>query len=463
MSDSMRQVYKFTPEGIRSMSEPDAIMTCATLMGHNEDEDQTNSLITAIQLGFRSNGKIDFENAYEIIYAFNDRFQSILKGETAKHVGKQIPNHFTGKDNNGKPMEYEEWRCAKDLANQNMPKNAFVGFFEKYLFGDWINRKQVVNWFHKHSQIPDDTAPTEIKGCQYGNGLFATRDIKKGELIAYYPMDWVSDSRLCPTDDNKEKYSADQQKWICIQNAGIIGYGNPYDEQGNPERIMKELRDAEGRMTHRINDYGFSFSGSDGYVHIWGDPLSKQPNHWFRGCIANDGAYFVGQTPKGYREEYYKMMNGKSDSKCNCQLSTRMVASRDIKKGEEILTVYGESYWFGGAINPNGDVAEVDDDLNYNTADALTVRDAFNKMSKGQKKKAKANKKAMREGQDNTFKTFREKLADSDSNPDKNKWRVCICEVNQKENSIDVSSVICSGTKDNDCVDGDPIQFSRFY
>ncbi len=463
-----RQAYQFTPEGIRAMNEQDAIMTCATLMGHNEDTEQTSSLITAIQLGFRTGqetGEIDYEYCYEIIHAFHDRFNRLLKGNTAKEVNKNIPSHFTGKDGNGKTMDYEEWRVAKDMAKNGMPRDQFCAFFEKFLFGDWINRKLVVDWFHKYSQIPDDTAPTNVRGSQFGKGVFATRDIKKGELIAYYPMDWVSDSRLCPSNNQDEPYSIDHQKWICIQNAGIIGYGNPHDKQGNPERILAELREAEGRMTHRINDYGFSFAGEDGYVHIWGDPLVNQPNSWFRGCMINDGGYFVGQTPEGYKKEFLKMELGDSDSKCNTKLSTRMIASRDIKEGEELLTIYGCEYWFGGAMTQEGDEKPIDEDCNYQPHDAIVIRDAFNKCNKGQKKKAKEKKKQWREHQDEAFKIFREKLAVDEGNPDDNKWRVVICEVKQKPESsaMDVTSVICKGVKDKEWVDGDPIQFSEFY
>lgn len=464
-----RQCYVFTPEGIKGMSDQDAIMTFATLTGHNEDQEQTNTLITAIQMGFRlAKGKetpyVDYEHSHQIIKAFAERFQRVFSGDFAQKVKDSVPTTFTGKDGQGRPMEYDEWRVAREINKQGLPQHVFSSLFEKYLFGDWMNRKLVVQWFHEQSQIPDDSAPTEIKNAEFGNGLFASRDIKQGELISYYPMDWVSDSHLCPTNDNNEPYSIDQQKWICIQNAGIIGYGNPHDKQGNPERILKELREAEGRMTHRINDYGFSFSGEDGYVHIWGDPLTKQPNSWFRGCIANDGGYFIGQTPEGYRKEFMKMTVNDKNSKCNTLLNTRMTATRDIKKGEEILTIYGEDYWFGGSIQPDGTMEKVKEEMVYEPCHAVLIRDAYNKLeSRGQKKKAKEKKKKLREHQDETFKEFREKLAESPSNPDNNKWRVCICEVNQKGSGIDVKSVICGGVGELGWIDGDPTQFSTFY
>ena len=460
------QSYKFTPDGILGMSDEDAIMTCATLMGHNEDTEQTNTLETAIQMAFRTvKGKnfIDYEYSYEIIKAFTSRFKKVLlEGSLSMEIQETLPKTFTGKDGQGRKMEYDEWRVANDMKRHGLPDDALITFFEKHLFGDWVNRKLVVQWFHLNSQLEDDSAPTEIKNSQFGEGLFATRDIKQGELISYYPMDWVSDSRLCPPQGDDKPYSLSHQKWICSQNAGIIGYGNDYDKQGNPQRIIKELRESEGRMTHRINDYGFSFSGDDGSVHIWGDPLAKQPNSWFRGCMINDGAYFVGQTPEGYRKEFMKMTVNDKDSKCNTRLSTRMIASRDIKKGEEIFTVYGEQYWFGGALHQDGTEEEVENDKVYEPHHAVIVRDAFNKCSQGQKKKAKEKKKALIEHQNDLFKEFREKLAESPENPDNNKWRVCICEVTQKESNLDVSSVICGGPE-GVWIDGDPTQFSRFY
>ncbi len=443
--------YEMSPKGIARMTDVDINIVMGVVMEfmtediakkvrltEEDREDLKNTIITGLRLAGGPNEEdFDFEKSFEIIEAFIKRFMKILtKQEKAKAA---LEEHG-------------------DLTQ------IFTQQFEQLLYGNWYNRKLIIQWFQKNSQRICDESPTIIKGSKYGRGVFASRDIKEGELIAYYPMDWVSDTKLYPKKkDNKTSYSTDQMKWICLQNAGIIGYGNPYDKAGNPERIMKELREEEGRMAHRINDYGFSFSSKDGGVHIWGDPLCHQPNSWFRGCIVNDGAYHTDQTKEGYCKEFNDMVMCRRFSKCNTRLSTRMTATRNIKKGEEIMTVYGEDYWFGGGEN-----TEEGGDRQWFSRHHL-----LNLKSKGQKKKFKALKKAMVKNQREGFKMFREGMAEKclENNKfsgfDGNKWRVCICDINpSSDGNYNVDAVIVNHEAkegESDWEDGHPTQFSTYY
>jgi hypothetical protein len=443
--------YEFTPAGIAGMSDMDIHMTFIALMGNHSEhdhitEEEYENLRRSITAGLRLAGgpqeeDFDFEKSHEIIDIFIKRFMKIIdKSPEALEAMKEL------------------YKGHGDL------KEIFQQEFERLLYGNWYNRRLIIEWFHKNSQRINDEAPTILKNTKYGRGVFASRDIKRGDLIAYYPMDWVSDSKLVPKqkDTNTETFSEEQLKWICLQNAGIIGYGNPYDEQGNPERILQELRESEGRMCSRINDYGFSFASDDGSVHIWGDPLVNQPNSWFRGCMINDGAYNPKQTEEGYYKEFMNMARGLRVSKCNTRLATRMTASRDIKKGEEILTVYGKDYWFGGASDQEGENIEK---FNWNSR-----HNALNLKSRGQKKKFKAKKKEMAKTQNEGFEMFRrgllERLQEGEyyEGFDGNKWRVVILEVKMIQGGrFSLDAVVCKGNDGNEWIDGHPTQFSKYY
>jgi len=430
----MMKSYEFSAEGIADISDIDIHTIVNVALGHmgaelmplEEQESLKNSLIN----GLRGEGDFDFEEAWIIIKNFVKRYWTLIKRHDVRGAPKEVID------------------AIKDI-----PFEAYLCRFENILFGSAENRRLIVEWFHKNSQIPNDEAPTVIKNSKYGRGVFASKDIKKGDLIAYYPMDWVSDSTLCPK--NEKPFTDGEIKWICLQNAGVLGYGNPYDKQGNPQRILDELYEAEGRITPRINDYGFSFASDDGAVHIWGDPLCEQPNSWFRGCLINDGAYHPKQTEEGYMKEFEKMGYSKLLSKCNTRLATRMIASRDIKKGEEILTYYGEEYWFG-----KGQVRDGKGNCDHNCRHHVV-----NLTSKGQKKKAKDKKKRQQLVQNATFKELREGLLQRAQNEiegfEGHKFQIVITDCSLREGG-GMSAECCPILIDS-WVAGDPLQMRNFY
>ena len=441
----MEQSYEFSVEGIPEMSDADIHNVIAVILGACPEnimtKDQQTKLRKIICFGLRNRGDItddfDYEKSWDIINAFIKRYMKFLGN-------------------------YKGNADVKDILN--VCYEAYATRFDEVFCSDSENRRLIIEWFQKNSQIPNDEAPTEIKNTKYGRGVFASRDIKKGDLISYYPMDWVADSTLCPMNVRDGHHPhAENLKWICIQNAGIVGYGNPYDKKGNPQRIINELREAEGRMTPRINDYGFSFGEDDEVVHIWGDPLCDQPNSWFRGCLINDGAYDFKKTKEDYDKEFQNMIHGLRISKCNTRLATRMVASRDIKKGEEILTAYGEGYWYSKGETASGD------ERGEESAKHNCRHHCLNLKTKGQKKKAKEKKKAQQDAQNDTFAVMREHLAKSCHEDqenyegfDGNKWRVCVLGVNTLEDQrVHVDACFINGQ--DKWQEGHPTQFSQFY
>lgn len=162
----------------------------------------------------------------------------------------------------------------------------------------------------------------EVKESKtHGLGVFATRDINKGELITYYPAHYVM---LYP--EKGEKYTK-------------VKYG----VLGGITVSRKNLA-----VPENLRDYEFEINS---YYSIAGDPRIYD-NLTYVGHMINDGAR-GHSTLDNYNpqdEELYKIV---VKAKCNAVLqfeqngllSVKVTAIKNIKKGEEILAPYGYEYW----------------------------------------------------------------------------------------------------------------------
>jgi hypothetical protein len=468
-----QDTYEFSVEGIKSLP-PDKLNELVGMVTYEKstlknlpesvsDEDreevkermkESEAYKKLITIKFRSGG-FDVERNWEIIETILEEYSKVMEW-TLQHRSEDIRSRLRTPD---------EHSAFDQVINSGIPLEIYRRAFFEVMIGDWKNRQLYVKWFHKKMAEDDMTAPVEVFNTEFGRGLRATRDIKKGDLVVYYPMDWVSDSSLAPCDENTgEKLSDEQCKWICLQNAGIIGYGNPYSP-GPAGVIMDKLRDNLGRITRDLNDYGFSFGTDGGAVHIWGDPDAEnhKTNNWFLGHMINDGGYHPEQTKEGYRELNSNLQNEAQNiptpsQDCNVLLDTRIRAMRDIKKGEEIKTFYGQEYWFAGGVDVNGKMDKKDLEN-----DACHCRHTFINLTKNQKKK---EKKRIKEGlakQNRTFRNFREQTALGTSEkhgipvlPS----QVCLVNATEENGSIYLASVI---VHNDTWIDGHPTQFSKFY
>jgi SET domain-containing protein len=143
----------------------------------------------------------------------------------------------------------------------------------------------------------------------HGLGVFAKRDTEKGELLTFYPVDLV-------------EYYPDTTDDICFQ------------------RLSKRYKKNFGMSFKRGN----SIRLSEKYK-IYSEPYFKNTD--YLGHFINDGAKCPPNNPKG-AEIYQKI----SSLKANCalvpfkeMLHLPIVATRDIKKDEELLMNYGVDRW----------------------------------------------------------------------------------------------------------------------
>lgn len=144
----------------------------------------------------------------------------------------------------------------------------------------------------------------------HGNGVFAKQDIKKNEIVTFYPVDIL---QLYLSDDEQ------------------IGFFS--------DRYLKKF----GKDINRSNLYKYSCNNKN---IILGEPSFIDNNNYI-GHIINDVA--THDKTKSSIKKYKKLSN-----KANCgfynlleynELCIPVIVEKDIKKDEELLISYGVPYW----------------------------------------------------------------------------------------------------------------------
>lgn len=175
------------------------------------------------------------------------------------------------------------------------------------------------------SIFPLNLDSVEVKASSvHGKGVFATKPIKTGEIITFYP----GDSANYIPDGNEDK----------TDHLVICHLSNR----------VKKLTDCENTEETASNFYNkhweYNCKVSD-YYSITGHPeLDKDPN--YVGHLINDRYVcdFKRITPSIYLELSAKRTNAIfKNLKNNTHVS--VVARRDIAVGEEIFVTYGIEYW----------------------------------------------------------------------------------------------------------------------
>lgn len=151
----------------------------------------------------------------------------------------------------------------------------------------------------------------------HGNGVFAKRDIQKGELLTFYPGDKVN---FAPNKDSH----------IDGHKAFVFWSKRMENKYGHDECINVDLGD-------------YKFDIDDRWI-VYGDP-SFTDDASYLGHLINDGAK-PNDNPKSI-QIYCKI----SKVKANCDfrdlksLHLAIVATKDISAGEELFISYGVRYW----------------------------------------------------------------------------------------------------------------------
>tara|TARA_R110000803_G_scaffold69876_1_gene132476 strand:- start:319 stop:1668 length:1350 start_codon:yes stop_codon:yes gene_type:complete len=183
-----------------------------------------------------------------------------------------------------------------------------------------------------------------------GKGLVANRDIKIGEVVALYAVDWTVNEDVFEPDlpDNGLPKLINA---LCGSRAKFanlfclpFGYGNA-SEPENMNKMIQSLEDYGGIVTTKMRSYGLNLDvgmGTDERTCVWADPDFKHVNPWMIAHMANDGIFKKGMKATKYNQAV-KIMSG-----TNMTLGLVCRARCAIKAGETVTTHYGADYWFSG-------------------------------------------------------------------------------------------------------------------
>jgi hypothetical protein len=204
-----------------------------------------------------------------------------------------------------------------------------------------------------------------------GLGLFASKDIAKGEVVTCYP----GDALLCSSDSESDEI--DEIDPLDFElNEEDLDLDEKYDEQANFDEeeewgfdetiIWGSHVEEEDRLDDTIvlqDDVFMSESSNPSLTHyalevcdkysIMGMPsLDSYPA--YHGHFANDGAgHFankkmdastsIEEEMAAYVNQSIKTSNAKHENVDGLHMVT--VATKNIKKGDEIFVTYGFDYW----------------------------------------------------------------------------------------------------------------------
>jgi hypothetical protein len=181
-------------------------------------------------------------------------------------------------------------------------------------------------------------------------GIFATKDYKKGDKLTMYPVHYME----TPTFDlEKGIQSGGDHSGAFLGNLKDDErfFGEVYEKPtGQGSYINGYIYDKDAvlaadefgqRLTEGFGPYALGFPGCGS---VFGDPrphLNQNSKYW--GHYINDGVWKPGMSEEVYiaQKENYQGFNA-------CWSGLDIIATKDIKCGEEAFLAYGEGYWFKG-------------------------------------------------------------------------------------------------------------------
>ena len=207
-------------------------------------------------------------------------------------------------------------------------------------FASEFNRRRIRSVEVRESSVPGA-----------GLGLFARENIKGGTIVAFYPAHAMGVT------------TADAQGYETVRRVGRDASGAVTSDVDND--IDKEDRD-EAYMHHLLGKrplMGASVDGDLGGGALFIDTdLDREGSPGFDSHRVNDGATVAANSEEGALEYYRASRKAK-----NCVhvpfgpaplLAT--AATRKIKKGSELFTTYGCSYWLDVLMKRTGEAEETD-------------------------------------------------------------------------------------------------------
>lgn len=183
------------------------------------------------------------------------------------------------------------------------------------------NKVRIETLFNLHYVINEKLDKVYIGPSRlHRNGVFAKRDISKGEIITFYPAHYIFETKI---------------KKRQIQPRIVVSYLN--------SQITPINDDIRNRYTYQISPY----------LSVCGDP-NVFNDTTFVGHIVNDGISTKSIRYNKREEDIYNqisLLRNNSEYRDIKKMCVAIVAINDILKDEEILVSYSYRYWIEMNIN----------------------------------------------------------------------------------------------------------------
>ena len=189
-----------------------------------------------------------------------------------------------------------------------------------------------------HSQCVKNVEIRESSIPGAGLGLFATKNIKSGTIVSFYPAHSLGVD------------GGDQLRFSCLPSDETYFQEHPSTASSYLHCTDQPLFKRTSLLTRLSEDL------KDVPLYLDVNPEREIVGAWVSQMI-NDGATVESNTEKGVLD-YYQT----SGAKRNCihipwgpSPVMATVTTKKIKKGEELFTTYGGTYWLGVWLDIHGE------------------------------------------------------------------------------------------------------------
>ena len=205
----------------------------------------------------------------------------------------------------------------------------------------------------KNTPNKDKLSITLKKGNK-GVSIFATKDIEKGDKIAYYKMKIYSNTKKglkSFTADNSLEELSNEYKKVVYKTLPELKNETTYQYK---KKLVKAIDDETKHFLYLQNKtisppkkdmYHFTVYNKKGYEY------KKLTGDLYTGSLPNPKnniPYWGYLSNEPMCDEKYNadadMSNNKSKVREGDTLTYTIIAEKDIKKGEEVMWCYGSSY-----------------------------------------------------------------------------------------------------------------------
>jgi hypothetical protein len=201
-------------------------------------------------------------------------------------------------------------------------------------------------------------APSTL-GDHAGLGLIATKNIKQGTIVGFYPAHALGYELVAPTEGNCDSQKTDLSMFIACSNEDEIYF------QANPHGNSPYLHATDQPIfqRHSLLSSLFDESKKDMTPPLYLDVNPKRNDELddvWRSHYINDGASLLRSTAvtEEVIEEYY-IDSTRAKNCCHIPFGPSpflaTITTKKIKKDEELFTSYGVVYWLGSVDDPGDD------------------------------------------------------------------------------------------------------------